>query len=145
MAATFGAVVILGVIVAPTIFHTDKILDLALLSNYSEGVIMSEIFRRFGYWLYFLAFFVFAYESYMYKQGQRDAVAFGSSVTVLFSSLMFSGIYSPKIISMQKLGVEATKSDTFKNIHLASEFDFKILAIALLILFIRRLMLLRLK
>jgi hypothetical protein len=79
----------------------------------------------------------------MYKKGQRDIVIFGSSITALFSALMFSAVYVPKIIAMQRLGVEATQSDTFQNIHIASEFDFKILAIALLILFIRRLMLLR--
>ena len=145
MAATFGAVIVLGAFVAPLVFSTDKILDPALLSKYSEGVIMGEIFHRFSYWIYFLAFFVSFYELIMYKKGQRDTIIFGSWVTVVFSSLMFSAVYSPKIISMQRLGVEATQSDTFKNIHLASELDFKILAVALLILFIRRLMLLRLK
>jgi hypothetical protein len=52
-------------------------------------------------------------------------------------------VYAPKILSMQAMGMEATQSDTFSNIHIASEIDFKILAVALLILFIRRLMLLR--
>jgi len=75
--------------------------------------------------------------------GQRDAIAFGSAAIVLFASLMFSGVYAPKILAMQALGVEATQSDTFENIHMASELDFKILAVALLVLFIRRLMLLR--
>ena len=144
LAASFGAIVVLGAVVAPVIFSSEVILEIALLGNYSEGIIMSEIFRRFGYWVYFLAFFVAVYELIMYKKGQRDAVIFGSSVTVVFSSLMFSTVYSPKIISMQRLGIEATQSDTFKNIHIASELDFKILATALLILFIRRLMLLRL-
>jgi len=46
---------------------------------------------------------------------------------------------------MQKLGREATQSDTFENIHIASELDFKLLAVALLVLFIRRLMLLRIQ
>ena len=84
-----------------------------------------------------------AYEAVMYKMGQRDNIIFVSSVIVVFSSLMFSAVYSPKIMSMQVLGIEATQSNTFKNIHIASELDFKILAVALLILFIRRLMLLR--
>ncbi len=75
--------------------------------------------------------------------GQRDAIAFGSAATVVFSSLMFSAVYSPKILAMQALGTEATQSDTFHNIHIASEIDFKILAVSLLVLFIRRLMLLR--
>ncbi|MGE4418483.1 MAG: DUF4149 domain-containing protein [Sulfurimonas sp.] len=145
LAATFGAVLVLGAVAAPVVFHTDKILYSALLDNYNAGIIMGEIFRRFSYWIYFLAFFVSLYELLMYKKGQRDAIIFGSAVTVVFSSLMFSAVYSPKILSMQILGTEATQSDTFKNIHLASELDFKILAVALLILFIRRLMFLRIK
>lgn len=144
LAATFGAVIVLGAIVAPIVFHSDRVLNAVLLDNYNAGIIMGEIFRRFSYWVYFLAFFVTAYELIMYKRGQRDIVIFGSSVTVVFSALMFSAVYSPKILSMQRLGIEATQSDTFKNIHMASELDFKILAFGLLLLFIRRLMLLRL-
>lgn len=143
LAATFGAVIVLGTVAAPVVFHTDRILHAVLLDNYNAGIIMGEIFHRFSYWLYVVAFYVGAYELIKYKMGQRDAVIFGSSITVLFSSLMFSAVYSPKILSMQVLGMEATQSDTFKNIHFASELDFKILAISLLVLFIRRLMLLR--
>lgn len=145
LAATFGAVIVLGAFVAPVVFNTEYILFGIELGNYNEGKIMAEIFSRFSYWIYILAFFVTIYEIVMYKNGQRDAVVFGSSITVVFSALMFSGVYAPKILSMQKLGEEATLSDTFQNIHLASELDFKILAIAILILFIRRLMLLRIK
>ncbi|MCF6309579.1 MAG: DUF4149 domain-containing protein [Sulfurimonas sp.] len=143
LAATFGAVIVLGAVVAPVVFHTDSIVNTVLLDNYNAGIIMGEIFHRFSYWIYFLAFSVVAYEAVMYKTGQRDNVIFVSSVTVVFSSLMFSAVYSPKIISMQVLGREATQSDTFKNVHIASELDFKILAVALLVLFVRRLMLLR--
>lgn len=145
LAATLGAVVVLGAVAAPVVFHTQNLLNTAALDGYNAGIVMGEIFRRFGYWLYFLAFFIAAYEMVMYKNGQRDAIIFGSSITALFSALMFSAVYSPKIISMQRLGEEATQSDTFRNIHIASEFDFKILATALLVLFIRRLMLLKLR
>ena len=143
LAATFGAVIVLGVVVAPVVFHTDSIVNAVLLDNYDAGIIMGEVFHRFSYWIYFLAFSVVAYEAVMYKMGQRDNIIFVSSVIVVFSSLMFSAVYSPKIMSMQVLGIEATQSNTFKNIHIASELDFKLLAVALLILFIRRLMLLR--
>lgn len=143
LAATFGAIIVLGAVVAPTVFHTDKILNAVFLDNYNAGVIMGEIFHRFSYWIYFLAFVVALYEMIMFKKGQRDSVIFASTVTVLFSSLMFSAVYSPKIMSMQLLGREATQSDTFANVHIASELDFKLLAISLLVLFIRRLMLLR--
>lgn len=143
LAATFGAVMVLGAIAAPVIFNPEKILVDITLDQYNSGIIMGEIFHRFSYWIYFVATVVIIYEALMYKLGQRDAIAFASAVTVVFSSLMFSAVYSPKILSMQAIGVEATQSDTFKNIHLASELDFKILAIALIVLFIRRLLLLR--
>jgi len=143
LAATFGGVMVLGALVAPVVFHTDKILSSMLLDHYNAGIIMGEIFYRFSYWLYVVAISVLIYEAASYKSGQRDAVAFASSVIVAFASLLFSGVYAPQILAMQALGVEATQSDTFENIHKASEIDFKILAIALLVLFIRRLMLLR--
>jgi len=145
LAATFGAVLVLGAIVAPVVFHTDKITVNLLIDHYNAGIIMGEIFRRFSYWIYFLAIFVAVYEAAAYKMGQRDAITFGAAVTVLFSSLMFTSVYVPKILSMQAIGPEATQSDTFENIHIASEIDFKILAVALIVLFVRRLMLLRVK
>jgi len=143
LCSSFGAVIVLGAFVEPVVFHTDKILHGMLIDNYNAGIIMGEIFHRFSYWIYILAFYVSSYELIMYKSGQRDTIIFVSSVTVVFSSLMFSAVYSPKILTMQALGVEATQSDTFANVHFASELDFKILAIALLVLFVRRLMLLR--
>ncbi len=143
LAASFGAVMVLGAIVAPVIFHTDKILVDTLIDNYNAGIIMGEIFHRFSYWGYFIAIFVVLYEAAIYKTGKRDAISFGAAVTVIFSSLMFSAVYAPKILAMQALGAEATQSDTFHNVHVASEIDFKILAISLLVLFIRRLMLLQ--
>jgi len=143
LAATFGAVLTLGAIVAPVVFHTDRILVGMLIDHYNAGIIMGEIFRRFSYWLYFVIIYVAIYESAMYKMGQRDAISFGSAVVVLFTSLMFNVVYIPKILAMQVLGAEATKSDTFSHIHMASEIDFKILAISLIVLFVRRLMLLR--
>jgi len=144
LAATFGAVIVLGAIAAPVIFNPNKILVDISLDHFNSGIIMGEIFHRFSYWIYFVATVVIVYEAAMYKLGQRDAIAFGSAITVIFSSLMFSAVYSPKILSMQAIGVEATQSDTFRNVHLASELDFKILAVGLIVLFIRRLLLLRL-
>ena len=141
--STFGAVMVLGAVVAPVIFHTEEITVDLLINHYNAGIIMGEIFHRFAYWIYAVAGLVVVYELAWYKVGQRDAIAFASSVMVVFSSLMFSAVYTPKILSMQGLGAEATRSDTFNNIHIASEIDFKILAVSLLVLFVRRLMLLR--
>jgi len=143
IAASFGAVMVLGAIVAPVIFHSDRYLVGMLIDHYNMGMLMGEIFRRFAYWAYFLAAFIAFYEAYMYKRGQRDAILFGAAVTAIFSALMFAAVYVPKILLMQAIGKEATQSDTFANIHIASEIDFKLLAVALVVLFVRRLMLLR--
>ena len=143
LAASFGAVFVLGAFVAPVVFHTDSILVDMSIDHYNAGIIMGEIFRRFSYWAYFLAVFVVVYEAIMYKMGQRDSIIFISATIVIFTSLMFSSVYVQKILDMQALGAEATQSDTFANIHIASEIDFKILAVALAVLFVRRLMLLR--
>lgn len=144
LASSFGAIIVLGAFVAPVIFNTDKILTSIVIDNYNAGIVMGEIFHRFSYWIYALAAFVAIYEAIHYKLGHsRDAIAFGASVIVIASSLMFSAVYAPNILSMQAMGVEATQSDTFQNIHIASEIDFKVLAVALIVLFVRRLMLLR--
>ena len=144
LAATFGAVIVLGAVVAPVVFHTDKIVSELLIDNYNAGIIMGEIFHRFSYWSYVVAIAVLLYEAARYKTGERDALAFASSVTVVFSALMFSAVYAPKILAMHAMGREAAQSETFQNIHIASEIDFKLLAVALIVLFVRRLMLLRL-
>lgn len=143
LASSFCAVFTLGAFVAPVVFHTDTILVGMLMDHYNAGIIMGEIFRRFSYWIYFLAFAVVVYEAIMYKTGQRDNVAMISAFIVISTSLLFSAVYVPTILTMQSLGSEATQSDTFENVHIASEIDFKILAVALIILFVRRLMLLR--
>jgi hypothetical protein len=143
LAATFGAVMTLGVLVAPVVFNPNALLVDVALDRYNSGMLMSEIFARFSTWLYIVATLVVIYEAMWYKRGQRDAISFASAFIVVATSLLFSAVYVPKILSMQALGAEATMSDTFANIHTASELDFKILAVSLIVLFIRRLMLLR--
>ncbi|RUM65139.1 MAG: DUF4149 domain-containing protein [Sulfurimonas sp.] len=143
LAASFGGIIVLGAFVAPVIFHTDRIVSEVLINNYNAGIIMGEIFHRFSYWIYVLAIFVAVYEAISYKTGFRDAITFAAAVIVIGTSLMFSGVYSPKILEMQAMGAEVTKSDAFNNIHIASEIDFKVLAVAVIVLFVRRLLLLR--
>ncbi len=143
LAASFGGVIVLGALVAPVVFHTDSLPVNILIDKYNAGIVMAEIFHRFSYWLYVVALYVLVYEGIAYKTAKRDTIILIASSLVLFASLMFSVVYAPKILSMQALGREATLSDTFLNIHLAAELDFKLLAVALLVLFIRRLMLLK--
>jgi len=141
VAMTLGAVLTLGIFVTATIFHSDSYLSGVLLDNYNEGVLMAEIFRRFSYFIYFMAAVVFAFEGNEFKHGRRDNYAMVSGFVVIVTSLLFSGVYTPKILEMQALGAEATQSDAFDALHLGSEIDFKFLAVALGVLFIRRMQL----
>ncbi len=143
LASTFGAVLTLGAIVAPVIFTSDAYTSGMMLDHYNMGLIMSEIFRRFSYVVYFCVTYIVIYEAVMYKSGERDRIVYLSAFAAIFSGLLFAAVYVPRILSMQEAGAEATRSDTFEHLHLASELDFKIFAAALLVLFIRRLMLLR--
>ena len=83
LAASFGAVLVLGAFVAPVVFHTDSLGVDILIDHYNAGIVMAEIFHRFSYWLYFVVVAVVLYESIQYKSGQRDAIAFASAVIVI--------------------------------------------------------------
>jgi len=143
IAATFGAVMVLGIFVAATIFHSDLLFALAPLDHYGEGVIMAEIFRKFGYWCNAAALAIVVFELYEYKMFRRDGIAMAAGFTSVVTLLLFSSVYTPKILQMQSEGAEATLSEAFVSLHHASEIDFKILAAMLVVLFVRRLMLLR--
>ncbi len=132
LAATLGAILVLGIFTAPVVFNT------GMLSHYEEGMIMAEIFRRFTYWLYLTFLAIVVYEGYQFKIFKRDAIATLMALTGIGTILMFNAVYTQKILAMQKQGEAATQSEAFANIHLASEIDFKILAVALAILFVRR-------
>jgi hypothetical protein len=138
-----GMILVLGVVVAATIFNTQSMPLPLDLTHYEQGLIMADIFRKFSYYSYFLAFVIIAYELIEYKNFRRDKVAMIASFFSISTLLLFSAVYVPKILELQSLGVEATMSNDFKNIHAASEIDFKILLIALIVLFVRRVVLLR--
>lgn len=141
--ATLGAVLVLGIIVAAVIFNSQSYLSIALLDHYNEGVLMAEIFRRFGYWAYALSAVVVMYELLEYRALRRDGIAQISALSVVSTSLMFAAVYTPKILQMQFEGPDATVSEAFDALHKASEIDFKVLALSLVVLFVRRVMILR--
>lgn len=137
VAMSAGAVTVLGVIVAAVVFHSEFYLTLPLLSRYEEGQIMGEIFRRFSYWGYFMAVVITVYEISRYKVMQIDKIAILSALGSVGTLLLFSAVYTPKILEYQSHG-ESAIDESFEALHKASEVDFKILLLMLLILFGRR-------
>ncbi len=138
LGASIGGILTLGIIMTSTIFHSADYIG-PLLSHYQEGQIMSGGFDKFSYFLTFMFFVIMFYEMYSYKILQRDKTVMLSSLVALFSIGLFIGVYTPRILEMQKLGQEATASSEFESLHLGSELDFKILVVALLVLMGRRL------
>lgn len=134
---TAGAVVVLGVFVAAVVFHSELYLTVPLLSRYEEGKMMGEIFRRFIYWGYFMAVVITVYEVSRYKVMQIDKVAILSALGSVGTLLLFSAVYTPKILEYQARG-ESAIDESFEALHKASEIDFKILLVMLLLLFGRR-------
>lgn len=144
IAMTAGAVLILGAFVAAVVFHSEIYLTLPLLSRYEEGKIMGEIFRRFTYWAYFMTAVIAVYEVSRYKVMQIDKISILSTLGSIGTLLLFSAVYTPKILEYQARG-EAAIDASFESLHKASEIDFKILLVTLLILFMRRAYLLAVK
>lgn len=134
---TIGAVFILGAFVAPVVFHSELYLSIPLLSRYEEGKIMGEIFRRFSYWGYIIATIIAIYEVSRYKVMQIDKISILSAFASIGTLLLFSAVYVPKILEYQTRG-EIAMDDSFEALHKASELDFKILLLALSVLFLRR-------
>jgi hypothetical protein len=141
IAATLGGVLVLGIFVAPVIFHSGDLLPGHLLSRYEEGMLMGEIFRRFGYWAYVAAAVILVFEINEYRRQRRDKWAIMGALLAVATLLMFAAVYIPKILSMQAEGPDATASEAFASLHSASELDFKVLAVALIVLFVRRMQL----
>lgn len=138
IAMTAGAVLILGAFVAAVVFHSEIYLTLPLLSRYEEGKIMGEIFRRFTYWAYFITAIIAVYEVSRYKVMQIDKIAILSALSSIGTLLLFSAVYTPKILEYQSQGEAVMMQNSFESLHKASEIDFKILLVSLLILFVRR-------
>lgn len=135
---TVGAVLILGAFVAAVVFHSEIYLSIPLLSRYEEGKIMGEIFRRFTYWSYIVAAIIVLYEIARFKAMQIDRVSIMAALGSVGTLLLFSGVYSPKILEFQQLGEAAMMNNSFESLHKASEIDFKFMLVMLLVLFSRR-------
>lgn len=137
LAMTAGAVLVLGAFVAAVVFHSELYLSVPLLSRYEEGKIMGEIFHRFTYWGYFMTMIIAVYEVSRYKVMQIDKISILSALGSIGTLLLFSAVYTPKILEYQARG-ESAIDESFEALHKASEIDFKILLAMLVILFARR-------
>ncbi len=140
LGVTIGAIIALGVFGAPVIFKAWFYLPDLPLTKFHSGILMTQIFVKFGYLLNFTAFFIIAYEILAFKLGvsRPPFLLFGGlSVIGIF---LFTLYYTPYIIEAQKLGEEATGSSAFASMHIQSEWVFKLLLLTLSLLFFSRIL-----
>lgn len=131
-----GAGLYAGIVVAPTIFHSELLLGSELLSNYQEGLLMTVNFQKLAYLVNFAVVFVVLYEAIKWKNFESDKWSVIAAFLMIASGLLFTSYYTPDIITMQQAGEAMTQSEAFKNTHLASEIDFKLFAFSTLALLI---------
>ncbi len=132
LGVTLGAVLYAGIVVAPVIFHAGEYLGEGVLSHYQEGVLMTQNFIGLSYLVTVTMIAVFLYEGYKYKMFERDKLTTVFALLLLMTGALFNWYYLPDIVTMQMAGEEMTRSETFQNVHKASEIDFKIFAAAIL-------------
>jgi hypothetical protein len=137
LAATLGAGLYAGIVVAPVTFHTEQWLGGEVLSHYQEGLIMTQNFVRLSYLVNVTIVAVFLYEGYKYKKFERDTITQVATFFVLGTGLLFSFYYLPDILTMQMAGEAMTKSAEFASTHKGSEINFKLFSLALLVLIVR--------
>ncbi|NEW61330.1 DUF4149 domain-containing protein [Sulfurovum sp. bin170] len=136
LGAVLGAGLFAGIVVAPTIFHSESLLGGELLSNFQEGLIMTVNFQKLGFLVNFTVFFILIYEATKWKAFESDRWTLISAFLVIATGLLFTSYYIPDIIEMQLAGEAMTQSDAFLNTHKGSEINFKIFAFATLALLI---------
>ena len=137
LSVVLGAGLYAGIVVAPVTFHTDLYLGSELLTHFQEGQIMTQNFLRLSYMVDVMVLAVILYEGYKFKKFERDTVTQVATFFVLATGLLFGHYYIPDIIDMQNRGQVVTESIAFINTHKGSEINFKIFAVATLVLIVQ--------
>ena len=137
LGATLGAVLFAGIVVAPVTFHSERWLGSEMLSQFQEGLMMTQNFIRLSYLTDATVIAVALYEGYKYKMFERDKITLASAFIVIATGLMFGHYYLPDILTMQQAGEAMTQSSAFINTHKGSEIDIKLFAVALIVLMVR--------
>ena len=133
--SVFSINIFLGIVVIPTIFNSENFLMVELLSKFQEGLLMTNIFIKLKFILALLVIYIFIFEFFFkWKNFRSDKVTMVTSFVVISTSLLFIGYYVPAIVEMQAIGEAMTSSQNFINLHQASEINFKVLSLMLLVL-----------
>lgn len=132
LGVTLGAGLLAGIVVAPTIFKSEVLLGTELLTRFQEGLLMTQVFERLAYLVNFLVVVAVLYEVIKFKAFENTRWSMLFTFLVAASGLLFTSYYIPQILEMQHAGEAMTLSETFENVHKASEWNFKLFAVSTL-------------
>lgn len=141
LAAMVGLELGLGAIVAPVIFFPPAAIS-DKLEHFSSGVLMTEIFVRFGWVLLGACAISLASEFVGLFARCNFYMRFSRFMLALISgagALAFVFYFTDFVLSAQALGAQSTATQEFASIHKASEYTFKVIMIAQALLFFLRL------
>lgn len=128
--------VLLGAIVAPVIFNSGLYLDNVEMTRFENGLLMSEVFRRFSNLLNIVLLATTIYHSYYYKEFLSSIVTIISFALFAVSSLLFSFYFTEGIFSFIQKGEDWINDniELFEAFHKASEIDFMIIMFSAFVL-----------
>lgn len=139
--------IVLSAISASSIFNADIILrnsglSDSIITKYDSGIIMSNIFVKFGYILNVSAIIILVYESLSFRIQKSGFFLWLLNILNVILIFLFTFYYTSKIIDMQEEGAATVGGIEFDSIHRQSELVFKILLVTLIISFISRVLIL---
>lgn len=140
LATLIGIELSVGAVVAPVIFFAD--IGDNVLSHFQRGLLMTQIFVKFGYIMLAVSLIVMLYELFYLKQNINFKVKFSCFMLALLNmslALAFVFYFIDYILAAQKIGEAATLgSAEFASVHKASEYCLKIMMLAQIVLFFLR-------
>lgn len=139
LASLVGIEISIGAFLAPTIFYPAKFIGEGVLSHFQSGLLMTNIFVKFGYVLIAVGILSFVYEIFSFRNKNStfkiNFSKFMLSFIILALSLLFVFYFTDYVVAKQALGESATKSDEFLKVHNASEVVMKIIMLSQVVLF----------
>lgn len=139
LAGLVGVELSLGVFVAPAIFYPQRFGLEGVLTHFQSGVIMTQIFIKYNYFLIILSTFFMLFELLNARKNERFNIKISRLALAFINlalALVFVFYFTDFIITAQQKGEAFTIANAdFNAIHKASEYVMKLMMIAQILLF----------
>ncbi|QKF63361.1 DUF4149 domain-containing membrane protein [Campylobacter mucosalis] len=139
LAGLVGMEIALGVFVAPAIFYPQRFGLEGVLTHFQSGIIMTQIFIKYNYFLLFVSLFAILFELINLRKDECKHVKISSLALAFINlalALIFIFYFTDFILQAQAKGEVATIANAeFNAIHKASEYVMKLMMAAQTLLF----------